>query len=90
MNKDKKFLIEKGFKDGEPVRFGVENQISGCYIGPLNGRLNLSSDEAYIDAVFKGKPCIVTINKGYDAYVGTIEKDIDVYHYRYPKENGNL
>ena len=36
MNIDKKYLIEKGFKDGDYVIFKVENQISGCYMGPLN------------------------------------------------------
>lgn len=67
-----KCLKEKGLKHLDMVNFKVENQISGGWRGPNQGRLILEGEGApYIDI---GRFGIVTINEGYDAYIGTIEK----------------
>jgi hypothetical protein len=69
-----KFLMDKGFNHGDEVDFRVENQNSGLWFGPLSGKLNFSTKDPYIDVIHNGNPGVVTINNGYDAYIGTIKK----------------
>ncbi len=73
MNK-KKFLENKGLKHGDMVSFRVENQRSGGWRYPLAGTLNMDADEPYINVIHNGNSRIVTINHGYDAYIGSIER----------------
>lgn len=55
-------------KIGERVSFEVENQISGCYMWDTHGQLRMRNGEW----VIKTRQGVVTINKGYDAYLNSI------------------
>ncbi len=81
MNMNKRYIEHlkgKGFKDSDDVCFNVENQYSGGYVGPLNGKLRLNmSDSPLIECINNGEKVFVTVNKGYDAYINTIRHDID-------------
>jgi hypothetical protein len=70
-------FFNKGLSDGCFVTFCVENQISGGYCGPTQGKLILSEEDSpYIlcKHINSEKEFKMTINKGYDAYAGTIKK----------------
>lgn len=56
------------FCEGTPVYFSVENQISGGWMSDTFGKLKRQNDEWVIET----RQGIVTINKGYDAYKGSI------------------
>lgn len=58
------------FKEGTPVYFSVENQFSGGWAGDTHGVLKRS--ETSDDWVIQTSQGTVTINKGYDAYKGSI------------------
>ncbi len=70
------FLKDKGMKHGDKVSFRVENQ--SCYYGPLNGTLDLeTASYPFMRCDHNGSKVHVTVGRGYDAYIGTIEKRID-------------
>lgn len=65
-------LAEKGLKHNDDVSFRVENQ--DIYVGPLTGTLKLDVDgHPYIECEFGGKRLPISINDGYDAYIGSIQ-----------------
>lgn len=75
-----KFLKKKDLKHGDVVSFRVENQISGGYIGPTYGILILEDCiHPYILCNFKDQALHMSIDEGYDAYVGSIQKLIEPY-----------
>ena len=57
------------FECGDKVSFCVENQISGGYSWDTHGELRMRNGEWII----KTRQGVVTINKGYDAYLNSIE-----------------
>lgn len=68
MNK-KQYLENKGLKTGDNVRFRVENQ--NFWVGVNTGRLVLD-DEPHI--ILDECGIKFTIQEGYDAYIGSIQK----------------
>lgn len=58
------------FREGTPVYFSVENQFSGGWMSDTHGILRRS--ETSDDWVIETRQGTVTINKGYDAYKGSI------------------
>lgn len=58
------------FREGTPVYFSVENQISGGWVSDTHGVLKKSQTSN--DWVIETRQGIVTINKGYDAYKNSI------------------
>lgn len=70
-----KFLNKKGLEHGDVVTFRVENQISGGYYGPNIGILILEDcNKPFILCTHSEKALHMSIDEGYDAYSGTIEK----------------
>ena len=60
------------FRDGDPVWFGVENEISGGWRWDTHGTLCYRDGE-WIIQVRQG---VVTIDKGYDAYSNSIQRPV--------------
>lgn len=58
------------FREGTPVYFSVENQASGGWSWDTHGTLRRSQTSD--DWVIETRQGTVTINKGYDAYKGSI------------------
>ena len=56
------------FNVGDKISFEVENQISGGYCWDNHGELRMRKG----DWIIKTRQGVVTIGKGYDAYIGTI------------------
>jgi hypothetical protein len=68
------FLNENGaFKEGDEVWFNVENRWSGGWMLGTSGVLRIVADE-WVIQVPTGH--FVTINKGYDAYGGSIRHPV--------------
>lgn len=75
-----KFLNKKGLGHGDVVSFRVENQISGGYIGPTLGTLILEDCiKPFILCDHQGKVLHMSIDEGYDAYAGSIQKRFEHY-----------
>jgi len=71
-----KYLSDKGFSLGDLVTFRVENQCSGGYLGPNKGFLIMpsSGEDPYILCNgWTGDSFVMSIDKGYDAYIGSIK-----------------
>jgi uncharacterized phage protein (TIGR01671 family) len=62
----------KEIYEGDIVSFSVENQMSGGYIGCTEGYIVWDDrDIGYVIKTKKGSK--ITINRGYDAYIGTLK-----------------
>lgn len=61
--------IYGNFEEGDRVRFSVENR--SCWFGDTDGILRYDGNDFYIETKRSGN---VSIDKGYDAYSGTIQK----------------
>lgn len=74
------FLKKRGLEHGDVVSFRVENQISGGYMGPNHGILILENcKKPFILCTGKDRALHMSIDEGYDAYVGSIQKPIEPY-----------
>jgi hypothetical protein len=65
------------FRDGDAVWFDVENQVSGGWLLPTRGTLCFAHGEWVV--IVKGRNdgiVMLTINKGYDIYGGSIRRPV--------------
>lgn len=67
-----KMLEKRNLKNGDKVRFNVENQ--STYFGPTNGVLSIENDDPHIIGEHNGKLIRIDINEYLSAYINTIEK----------------